>query len=114
MTNPRDDYTQWPFLTGEEFDLACAYFDRRYVRASLGPNRQIFKIRHRRAITTNTTYLEILRLLRLPVDDDDLSDVFAKLGNDLMTKSDTDMRDAEDKDHVGVPPDRLRRLTNIR
>jgi ubiquitin-like-conjugating enzyme ATG10 len=102
MADSRHEYKQWPFLNEEEFDLACAYFDRRYVRAKLGPNRQVFKIRHRRALTTNTTYLEILRLLELPQDDDDLSDIFAKLGKGLISERDAEMEDAEEEDHVCI------------
>ena len=67
------EYQQWPFLTQEEFDLACAFFDQKYVRAKLGPTRQIFKIRPRRSATTGATFIEILRLLQLPQHEDDLS-----------------------------------------
>jgi ubiquitin-like-conjugating enzyme ATG10 len=80
MTHHRDEYRQWPFLNQEAFELACAFFDQRYVRASLGPTRQIFKIRSRRALTTGNSYIEILRLLQLPEDEDELSLALAKLG----------------------------------
>jgi hypothetical protein len=75
-----DEYMQWPFLTEEEFELACAFFDQRYVRASLGPTRQIFKIRSRRTATTRSSYIEILRILQLAEDEDELSLALAKLG----------------------------------
>ncbi|KAH8814321.1 hypothetical protein F5882DRAFT_281698 [Hyaloscypha sp. PMI_1271] len=81
MSRHRDEYRQWPFLNQEEFELACAFFDQRYVRASLGPTRQIFKIRSRRTLTTGNSYIEILRLLQLPEDEDELSLALAKLGN---------------------------------
>ncbi|KAH6675575.1 hypothetical protein B0J14DRAFT_367257 [Halenospora varia] len=76
----RDEYRQWPFLNEEEFDLACAYFDQRYVKAKLGPTRQIFKIRSRRTATTGTSYIEIIRLLQLPEDQDELSLALGRLG----------------------------------
>jgi len=76
----RDEYQQWPFLNDEEFELACALFDQKYVQAKLGPTRQIFKIRARRTMTTGVPYIEILRLLKLPEDDLDLLDAFGKLG----------------------------------
>lgn len=98
----RDDYQQWPFLNNEEFELACAFFDQKYVRASLGPTRQIFKIRSRRTLTTGVTYLEILRLLQLPEDDDGLSAAFAKLSGDFSSTKDVEMIMAEDEDHVSV------------
>lgn len=75
-----DEYRHWPFLTQEEFELACHYFDQIYVRAKLGPSRKSFKIRLRRMATTGQTYLEILRLLRPPEDADELSLAFANLG----------------------------------
>lgn len=80
MSRHRDEYRQWPFLNQEEFELACALFDQRYVRASLGPTRQIFKIRSRRTATTGISYIEITRLLQPPEDDDDLTLALANLG----------------------------------
>jgi ubiquitin-like-conjugating enzyme ATG10 len=98
-----DEYRQWPFLTQEEFELAGAFFDQRYVRAKLGPTRQIFKIRSRWAATTGSSYIEIVRLLKLPEDEDDLALALEKLsgGGDLVLKSgmDTIMVD-EDADQV--------------
>ncbi|KAK0126408.1 hypothetical protein ONS95_008010 [Cadophora gregata] len=75
-----DDFRQWPFLNQEEFELACAFFDQRYVRAKLGPTRKIFKIRSRRVATTGNSYIEILRLLQPPDDADDLSQALEMLG----------------------------------
>ncbi|EPE35511.1 hypothetical protein GLAREA_11210 [Glarea lozoyensis ATCC 20868] len=69
----RDEYRHWPFLTEEEFTLACAFFDQRYIKAKLGPTRKILKIISRRTATTGGAYIEILRLLQPPKDDDDLA-----------------------------------------
>jgi ubiquitin-like-conjugating enzyme ATG10 len=80
MSRHRDEYRQWPFLNDEEFELACAFFDQRYVRANLGPTRQIFKIRSRRTLTTGSPYIEITRLLQPPEDEDELSNALAQLG----------------------------------
>lgn len=104
MMAHHDEYRQWPFLTEEEFELACAFFDQRYVRASLGPTRQIFKIRSRRTATTGSSYIEILRLLQLPEDEDELSLALAKLGKgggDLGSANDVEMDTTEeDADEV--------------
>ena len=103
MSRHRDEYRQWPFLNQEEFELACAFFDRRYVRASLGPTRQIFKIRSRRTLTTGNSYIEILRLLQPPEDEDGLSLALAKLGTggDSNLGDDVDMDTTEeDADNV--------------
>lgn len=80
-----NQYRQWPFLSQEEFELACAFFDRKYVRAELGPTRRIFKVRHRRDATTGTSFIEILRLLSLPDDEDALVAALGNLGRDYST-----------------------------
>lgn len=80
-----DEYRHWPFLTQEEFELACAFFDRKYIRAELGPRRRAFKIRQRRSATTGESFIEILRLLSLPDNEDDLVAALAKLGEDSNT-----------------------------
>lgn len=98
-----DEYRQWPFLTQEEFELACAHFDQKYVQAELGPTRRIFKIRHRRNLTTGTSYIEILRLLSLPDDDDELAIAFGKMGGDSSTAPHMEIDSSEeDKDEVSI------------
>ncbi|CZR50684.1 uncharacterized protein PAC_00558 [Phialocephala subalpina] len=93
------EYRQWPFLNEEEFDLACAFFDQRYVRAHLGPTRQIFKIRHRRIATTGSSYVEILRLLQLPKEPDELSALLEGLGGDWVESAGSEMQmDSKDED----------------
>lgn len=98
-----DEYRQWPFLAQEEFELACALFDRRYVRAKLGPTRRTFKIRHRRNAATGTSYIEILRLLSLPDSEDDLVAAMEKLGEDSSTVSQMEIDSTnEDEDEVSA------------
>ncbi|CZS91283.1 uncharacterized protein RAG0_01984 [Rhynchosporium agropyri] len=76
----QEDYQHWPFLNQEEFELVCAFFDQKYVSAELGPTRNIFKIRSRRVATTANSYIEILRLLEPPDDEDELSKALGMLG----------------------------------
>jgi ubiquitin-like-conjugating enzyme ATG10 len=100
----RDDYRQWPFLTQEEFELACAFFDQRYVRAELGPTRQIFKLRTRRTATTGNSFLEIIQLLKLSDDQDELSLALGSWGGmgDPLSGSEIEHDMAnEDMDEVG-------------
>lgn len=94
-----DEYRQWPFLTQEEFELACAFFDRKYIRAELGPRRRMFKIRHRRKATTGESFVEILRLLSLPDNEDDLTAALAKFGEDSSTVLEMEI---DDEDEVSV------------
>jgi ubiquitin-like-conjugating enzyme ATG10 len=101
----RGEYRQWPFLNLEEFDLACAFFDQRYIQANLGPTRKIFKISHKRVATTGASYIEIIRLINVPDDVGGLSDVFQKLNaGEVVVSSqemEIDMIEEED-DHVSV------------
>ena len=96
-------YVQWPFLTQEEFELACAHFDQKYIQAKLGPTRKAFKVAPRRTITTGATYIEIIRLLQLLDAPDDLVCEMAKLGagEPVFSQVDIDMADAEEEDDVG-------------
>lgn len=102
MAQHHSDFKHWPFLNEEEFELACAFFDRRYIRAKLGPARQAFKIRSRRIATTGTSYIEILRLIRPPEDADELSLAFKNLGADdgSYANDESEMRTDEDADLV--------------
>lgn len=104
----RDDFKQFPFLNHEEFELASAFFDQRYVQAKLGPTRKIFKIRSRRVATTGNSYIEILRMLQLPDDEDELSKALGMLGgggalgSGPEEKNEQDMVMDEDADQVGT------------
>lgn len=103
MAIHHNDYRQWPFLTEEEFELACAFLDRRYIRAELGPARKNLKLRMARTATTGFNYIEIIRLLQPPPDDDDLLFALNNLSTGYapvsMPSQEMDMMD-EDEDNV--------------
>ncbi|KAH8815021.1 hypothetical protein F5884DRAFT_160420 [Xylogone sp. PMI_703] len=104
----RDEYRQWPFLSSEEFELACAYFEQRYVSAKLGPTRNILKINSRRTATAGECYIEILRLISLSEEDDnDLSLALAKLSpsEKAVPEVDIEMIISEDVDSEALRPD---------
>lgn len=96
----RSEYRQWPFLNHEEFELACAFFDQKYIQANLGPTRRIFKVSHKRIATTGASYLEIVRLINVPDDVGDLSNAFQKLdaGSVLVSSQEMDVHMIEDED----------------
>ncbi|PQE12743.1 autophagy 3 protein [Rutstroemia sp. NJR-2017a BBW] len=104
----RQEYRQWPFLTEEEFELACALLDRRYIRAKLGPVRKNLKLRVAHTATTGTCYVEILRLLLPPKDEDDLSNALEKLSSGYAPRSapslEVEMMD-DDGDEEVLRPD---------
>lgn len=103
MATHRHEYRQWPFLTEEEFELACAFLDRRYCRASLGPARKNLKLSMGRTATTGSCYVEIIRLIHPPKDDDDLLLALGNLSSGYAPNSapsqEVDMMD-EDEDDV--------------
>jgi hypothetical protein len=102
----RDEYRHWPFLTEEEFTLACAFFDQRYIRATLGPTRKVLKIISRRTATTGGTYIEILRLLQPPKEDDELALALESLGGfggESATDTEMGVEMADDDDQVCNP-----------
>lgn len=53
----------FPFLTAEEFEEACHYFDRRYRQAKLGMKRMQWKLRIRTALNVLFDYQETSRCL---------------------------------------------------
>ncbi|KAG9236327.1 hypothetical protein BJ875DRAFT_234692 [Amylocarpus encephaloides] len=106
----RDEYRQWPFLTDEEFTLACAFFDRRYIRAELGPSRKMLKINCHQTATTGGSYIEVLRLLTPPTDDDELALALSRLGgivdHGAVTSVDIDIdMSNEENDQEVLRPD---------
>ncbi|CAG8956076.1 hypothetical protein HYFRA_00011860 [Hymenoscyphus fraxineus] len=106
------EYRQWPFLTEEEFNLACAFLDQRYIRAQLGPTRKIFKINSRRTATTGGLSIEILRILQLVNDEDELSMALGKLsGGEDHSRMDMDISN-EEADEEALQPQLLNGLPN--
>lgn len=108
MSIHRDEYRQWPFLTEDEFELACAFLERRYIRAELGPARKNLKLRIGRTATTGSCFIEIIRLLQPPQDDHDLLLALSNLSSGHAPVSapsvEADMMDEdEDEDDVSNP-----------
>ncbi|KAI9650174.1 hypothetical protein NHQ30_000187 [Ciborinia camelliae] len=104
MAAYRDEYRQWPFLTEEEFELACAFLDRRYIRAELGPARKNLKLRMGRTATTGSCFVEIIRLLQPPQDDDELLLALSNLSSGHAPVSapslEVDMMDEDEDDEA--------------
>lgn len=55
-----DEFKEYPFLTDEEFELACHFLDSRYIHAYLGQARRGFKLRLRRSLVGGTPYISIV------------------------------------------------------
>lgn len=100
----RDEYRQWPTLTQEEFELACAYFESRWTKAELGPKRHAFHLRVGRTLTTGKSHIEIICLLKPPDDQDELALALGRLSGtgEPLPSSDMEVDMAnEDMDKVG-------------
>ncbi|KAJ5032569.1 uncharacterized protein L3040_009169 [Drepanopeziza brunnea f. sp. 'multigermtubi'] len=105
------DYRQWPFLNPEEFELANAFFEQKYMGVTLGRTRKVFRVRLRRVMTTGESYITIMRLLQPPedADADELSLALARLSGggergekqdltiDVDMKMDTTEEEADDE-----------------
>ncbi|RKF57097.1 hypothetical protein GcM3_190012 [Golovinomyces cichoracearum] len=107
-----NDYAHWPFVSVEEFELACAYLDQRYIRAKLGKARLKFQLRPRRVVSTGSAYIEILRPLYESGDLNDLSNALeglkftdnSRYEREIMLDS-VDWEDDEEALHSGeLPP----------
>ncbi|OBT90123.1 hypothetical protein VE02_00892 [Pseudogymnoascus sp. 03VT05] len=54
-----DEYRDYPFLTPDEFELACHYLESIYINANLGQARRKFKLRLQRSLTGGPSYVTI-------------------------------------------------------
>lgn len=97
------EYRQWPCLNEEEFQLAAAYFDRKYISAELGPTRRVLRINVRRSLT-GAIWIEIIRLLQPPEDPDDLIRQLERLsgGEEPAVSGEMDIEMGEEDDEVGA------------
>lgn len=109
------EFTNYPYLTGEEFAEACHHLERRYCQATLGPIRRRWKLRVCTALNTSfslgpeySTYIQIIRPLDGELDDGDLSSILENFSFDSPhaetdIEADRDMIMAEEADEVPLP-----------
>lgn len=69
----------WPFLSQEEFELACSSLNQRYIQAKQKSNSLTFKLTHRYIAASGSSYIQIIRLLQPALDVTGLSNALAKL-----------------------------------
>ncbi|KAI9744811.1 MAG: hypothetical protein M1818_001736 [Claussenomyces sp. TS43310] len=55
-----DDFKDYPFLSSDEFQDACHFLDQKYIRATLGLQRRIFRLRLNRNLATGDVYITII------------------------------------------------------
>lgn len=105
-----EEYRDYPFLTPDEFELACHYLESRYTNANLGQARRKFKLRLQRSLTGGTSYLTIAT--PIAVEDGSIDEL---LGMGFLSASDGPDEDmdglqgmdieGEDGDSVSSYPD---------
>ena len=93
-----------PFLTQEEFSLACHLLDQKYIAATLGQERQAFRLRLQHSLPTGSISISIIKPIDVSKNDISLSLDLQSLGwGDKTVTTDTLMDvDAEDADTVSV------------
>jgi len=68
-----DEIQDYPFLNQEEFMLSCHYLDQKYVAATLGNERQAFRLRLHSSLLTGQNFISIARPIDLSRNELDLS-----------------------------------------
>lgn len=98
-----EEYSDYPLLTIEEFELACHYLENTYAQAHLGEARLRFKLRLQRSLAGGTSYITIAT----PIAVEDGS-IDALLGMGFLSASirvDEDMEELESMDIEGEDGD---------
>jgi ubiquitin-like-conjugating enzyme ATG10 len=100
----QDEPHNYPFLTQEEFNLACHLLDQKYIATSLGRERREFRLQVQRSLISNAVYLSIAK--PLDISKTDLSLVLDLQALGWESKDDAldinmDM-DAEEADSVSI------------
>jgi ubiquitin-like-conjugating enzyme ATG10 len=60
----QDSLSNYPFLTQEEFSLACHFLDQKYITATLGQERRAFKLRLQHSLLSDSVSISITK----PID----------------------------------------------
>lgn len=85
----------YPFLTAEEFELACHCLDNRYIRALLGPARKDFKLRIHSSMAAEAPYVVITAPIAIEDDVDAVLNFGALSAGDEAHAMDVEAEDAD-------------------
>lgn len=64
-----DEPRNFPFLSKEEFSLACHLLDQKYIVAHLGQERRTFRLRLQHSMISDDIYLSITRPIDVSMND---------------------------------------------
>jgi ubiquitin-like-conjugating enzyme ATG10 len=98
----RDSICNYPFLTQEEFSLACHFLDQKYITAILGQERRVLRLRLEHSLLNDSISVSITKPIDISKNDISLSlDLQALNWGDEKAGSETLMDiDAENADSV--------------
>jgi ubiquitin-like-conjugating enzyme ATG10 len=98
------EISNYPFLTQEEFGLACHLLDLKYIAATLGQERRNFRLRLQQSMISDSISVSIARPIDISKNDISLSlDLAALSWGEENKKSNILMDvDAEDGDSVSM------------
>ena len=100
----QDSISNYPFLTQEEFSLACHLLDQKYIAATLGQERRAFRLRLQHSLLSDSVSISITKPIDLSKNDVSLSLDLQALSwgsENLATHSLMDV-DAENADTVSI------------
>ncbi len=97
------EISNYPFLSKEEFSLACHLLDQKYVTATLGQERRVFRVRIQHSMVSDSIYVTITKPIDISKNDISLSLDFQALGwgEDDIPGTLMDV-DAENADSVSI------------
>jgi ubiquitin-like-conjugating enzyme ATG10 len=99
-----DNIGNHPFLTEEEFSLACHLLDQKYIAATLGQERRAFRLRLQHSLLNDSVSICITKPIDVSENDISLALNLEALGwGDEKAGGDTLMDvDAEEADSVSL------------
>ena len=99
-----DELCNYPFLSKEEFSLACHLLDQKYIAAYLGQERRAFRLRLQHSLISDAIYLSITRPIDLSKNDLNITLDLQTLGWGEKDDSEDILMDmdAEDADSVSL------------
>lgn len=100
----QDMISNYPFLTEEEFNLACHFLDQKYIGATLGQERRSFRLRLQHSLLNDSVSVSITKPIDISKNDISLSlELQALSWGDEKVDIETLMDvDAECADYVGT------------
>jgi ubiquitin-like-conjugating enzyme ATG10 len=99
-----DEPRNYPFLSKEEFSLACHLLDQKYIAAYLGQERRAFRLRLQYSMISDTIYLSITKPIDVSKNDLNITLDLQALGWEEKDDSEDILMDMDAEDADSVSP----------